>query len=90
MLPNVPCAYETDTLDALSTLADQIAERTSVLKTVTGIVKAIDDVKQQGYAIRDDLLPLMDELRESCDKAEALTAKEDWPFPTYDDLLFGV
>ena len=46
--------------------------------------------KPDTVELRSDLLPLMDELRESCDKAETLTAKEDWPFPTYDDLLFGV
>ncbi len=90
VLPGAPCAYETDTLEALSALTNQIAERTAVLETMTQTVKDIDDVKEQGYAIRDDLLILMDQLRESCDKAETLTAKEDWPFPTYGDLLFGV
>jgi glutamine synthetase len=32
----------------------------------------------------------MAELRTACDKAETLTARSYWPFPTYGDLLFGV
>ena len=32
----------------------------------------------------------MSELRLPCDKAETLTDKSYWPFPTYADLLFGV
>ena len=34
------------------------------------------------------MLPAMDALRQSCDRAETLTPKSFWPFPTYDDLLF--
>ena len=40
--------------------------------------------------IRDVILQKMAELRVVCDEAETLTAKEYWPFPTYDRLLFGV
>ena len=40
--------------------------------------------------VRDLLLPVMDELRAPCDKAEQLTARSYWPYPTYGELLFGV
>ena len=71
---------------------DGYLEPTALLtREAADSLKAVsNDVKAQGYAILDDLLVLMDELRESCDKAETMTAKEDWPFPTYGDLLFGV
>ena len=59
-----------------------------MLETLTQTVKGEADAKAKSFAIRDDLLPAMDALRESCDKAETLVAKKDWPFPTYDDLLF--
>ncbi len=35
-----------------------------------------------------NLLTAMDELRDVADKLELIVAKEDWPFPTYEDLLF--
>ncbi|MFR3705285.1 MAG: hypothetical protein ACLTV2_04655 [Acutalibacter sp.] len=40
--------------------------------------------------IRDEVLPRMAALREPCDQAEACTAENYWPFPTYGELLFGV
>ena len=90
VLSSAACAYESDTLQTLCDLTDQIATRTAELEAVTAACKAIGDAAQTGYAIRDKLLPAMDALRQSCDKAETLTPKTDWPFPTYDDLLFGV
>ena len=32
----------------------------------------------------------MNELRVAVDEMETLTAKSDWPYPSYGDLLFGV
>ena len=90
VLPAAACGYETDTLQTLCDLTDKIAERTKALEAVTAACKAIGDAAQTGYAIRDQLLPAMDALRVCCDRAETLTPKTDWPFPTYDDLLFGV
>jgi glutamine synthetase len=40
--------------------------------------------------VRSGLIPAMEELRELCDAAELEMPKELWPFPGYDDLLFGV
>ena len=49
-----------------------------------------EDIIEESEMVRDTLLPIMSELRVPCDKAELLTAKSYWPFPTYEDLLFGV
>ena len=32
----------------------------------------------------------MQDVRAAADALEGLTAKEDWPLPTYADLLYGV
>ncbi|MBR2731069.1 MAG: glutamine synthetase type III, partial [Clostridia bacterium] len=84
------CGYETQTLQTLSGLLDQIQTAAATLETVLSHVRGIEDVEQQGYAIRDRLLPAMEALRAACDKAEALTAKDAWPYPSYGELLFGV
>ena len=58
--------------------------------------KVVDDFKKQESIIkasefvRDTMLPAMDKLRAAADKAETLTAASYWPFPAYDQLLFGV
>ncbi|MBQ6067509.1 MAG: glutamine synthetase III [Clostridia bacterium] len=83
------CRYEKGLVKKLSALTDAIAERTDALE---GAVASLPcgDVIPQSAAIRDKVLPAMEALRAACDEAETLTAKEDWPFPTYADLLFGV
>ena len=86
----LPCGYETQTLQTLSGLLDQIQTAAATLETVLAHVRGIEAVEQQGYAIRDRLLPAMDALRSVCDAAEIRTAKADWPYPTYGELLFGV
>ena len=53
-------------------------------------LKAVPDVTDAAYVIRDVVLQKMAELRVVCDEAETLTAASYWPFPTYGDLLFGV
>ena len=84
------CGYETKTLRKLSALLDQIDEAAAALEAEIGVVRAVEAVEPQGYAIRDGLLPAMDALRAACDEAETLTAKDAWPYPTYGELLFGV
>jgi glutamine synthetase len=39
---------------------------------------------------RKNIVPLMEEIRKDADKAEMITARKYWPFPTYRELLFGV
>jgi len=41
-------------------------------------------------AFRDNVLPLMEELRQAVDEMETLTAADFWPMPTYGDMLFSV
>ena len=87
---SMPCAYETDALKKLSVLNDSIAAKCEELEGELVSLHAIEDVEQQGYAIRDRVLTKMSELRALCDQAETKTAKSYWPYPTYADLLFSV
>ena len=50
----------------------------------------ISDVKAQSEYVRDNILKDMEILRKSADETEVLTDAEYWPFPAYDELLFGV
>jgi len=88
--PELKCGYETGIVEKLSGLIDEIAEKTDELDAALLKVSDVKDIVEQAELIRDELLPVMSELRVPCDKAELLTAKSYWPFPTYADLLFGV
>ena len=77
-------------MQKLSTLLDQIAQKTDELEQALLKLLSAEDVTQEASAIRDTVLIKMSGLRLPCDEAERLTAKSRWPFPTYGDLLFSV
>ena len=89
-VPGLACKYEKDLISKLSKLADEISDAASSLDTTLIRLKAIPDVTDAAYVIRDVVLQKMAELRVVCDVAESITADKYWPFPTYGDLLFGV
>ena len=85
----IACGYEKALVKKLSALTDAIAEKTAALETAVAALPG-GDLIEESAAIRDKVLPAMEELRTFCDEAETLTAKTCWPFPTYAELLFGV
>ena len=87
---DLACTYEAETVRKLSQLAgdaytslDELAKALEKVQSATNVIEA-------GYLIRDELLGVMDRLRAACDEAETITSAKFWPFPTYDELLFGV
>ena len=89
-VPTLACKYEKGVISRLSGLADEIDAAAAALDSTLVRLKAVSDVTDAAYVIRDVVLQKMAELRVVCDEAETLTAAEYWPFPTYGDLLFGV
>ncbi len=89
-IPELSARYETKTIAKLSSLADEIDEKTAELEKAIFHVRTLSSVTEAAFSIRDSVLPKMAALRVVCDEAETLTAESCWPFPTYDKLLFGV
>lgn len=89
-VPGLACKYEKELISKLSKLADEISDAVSSLDTTLIRLKAVPDITDAAYVIRDVVLQKMAELRVVCDEAESITADKYWPFPTYGDLLFGV
>ena len=90
LFPDLACSYETDLVRKLSVLTDCIAEKTDELEEAVLGLQGTEDIVEESALIRDTVLPRMSELRIPCDRAELLTAKSYWPFPTYGDILFSV
>ena len=88
--PTASCKYETGLIEKLSSLVDSASDAAAKLTEALEKYQTIGDVTDAACFIRDDILEKMAELRSYCDKAETLTAKKYWPFPTYSDLMFGV
>ncbi len=87
---SISCNYEKELVRKLSVLIESISSKAYELEQALMSLSSAEDVISESYAIRDNVLVKMSELRDFCDEAEVLTAKKYWPFPTYDDLLFGV
>ena len=80
---SAPCESEIAQLDRLCVLREEIAKRTDALEAALSEAEGAEQV-------RDLLIPAMLRLREACDAAEPLVDAEQWPIPTYSELLFGV
>ena len=87
---SIPCSYETSVLKKLSMLNDNIAIKTEELESILASLSDYTDIGKESFAIRDSLIPKMEEVRNLCDEAETCTAKEFWPYPSYGDILFSV
>ncbi|MBS5477985.1 MAG: glutamine synthetase type III, partial [Coriobacteriia bacterium] len=84
----VACKAETKLLTKLTDGADAIAE---AIEKLTEAQQAMVDIacpQKRGEACRDSVLPAMEELRAAVDAMEPITAKDYWPVPTYNDILF--
>ncbi|MBQ6569380.1 MAG: glutamine synthetase III, partial [Clostridia bacterium] len=90
VFPDLECGYESELIVKLSALTDSIAVRTDALEEAVMGLSDAEDIIAESELIRDTVLPKMSELRIPCDRAELLTAKSYWPFPTYGDILFSV
>ena len=69
---------------------DAIAATTAALETKNAEARATDDVQLACELYRDEVIPLMNELRAKVDEMELVCGAECWPVPTYDQILFYV
>ena len=46
-----------------------------------------DQLKQAQF-VHERVIPLMNELREHVDQLEHLCDRQQWPYPSYEELLF--
>ena len=81
---------ETTLLEKLSAGADAISAGIEALAAAREEAAAAGDDSAQAFAYRDKVKPAMAQLREAADSMELVVARDYWPFPTYNDMLFYV
>jgi glutamine synthetase len=77
-------------LEEISTLAASAYNYVKKLEKVVAETAEIKDVTMQGTSYRDQVIPVMEELRRNIDRLETIVDSKYWPMPTYGDLLFGI
>ena len=80
-------AYE-KTLMKLSDNVNSLMEKVEELKVLIAKAGGEDDAEKAAGLFRKEVFVKMGELREYGDALERIVPKKDWPFPTYEDLLF--
>lgn len=86
----VDATTDVELIKKLSALSSEIYESAEKLQTLVSKAKEIKNAEEQSFFYHDEILSLMQKIRTFADEAEQNTSSEDWPFPTYGELLFSV
>ncbi|MCC6526339.1 MAG: glutamine synthetase III [Polyangiaceae bacterium] len=77
-----------DALERLCVLAGELRARRERLEAATrGLDKGATEIDRAHHIART-VAPAMLEVRESCDRLEAIVADDHWPLPKYREMLF--
>lgn len=82
--------YETETVNKLSKLTDEMYERYNELEEACEPFSNFTDFEKMASYCHDTVLKKMKKLRDSADEIELLVGSKYWPYPTYGELLFYV
>ena len=83
-------ACELELASALSAGIAKVKAAVAALQESNAHGTAIEDVRERDDYYRAEVVPLMEALRTCVDDLEPLCAREAWPVPTYDEMLFYV
>lgn len=84
------CTAETELVDTMSKLTDELAVRTANLEKLHIKATAETDAAKQARFYSEKILPAMAETRAVADEIETMLGEDYKPFPSYGDLLFRV
>jgi len=74
----------------LASLTGHLIEESDRLEIALSDAQRVEDPLAGAQSYRDSVVPRMDALRIVCDELERLMPKSDWPFPSYEDLLYSL
>lgn len=89
MLSVLVC-HEIDLINRLSALAKNLYASIDKLESDTLSTSKGNNSLEIARFYREKVFFDMKALRDDCDKLENLVDKNDWPFPTYADLLYSI
>jgi glutamine synthetase len=72
----------------IAELSGGLYDETKKLENSLKAAQGISDILAQAKSYNENVKPAMEAVRVKADALEHLVAKEAWPFPGYEDLLF--
>ena len=82
----IDAPLEVKILKNINTPLELVSNHLDTLEVL--INKETTTEKQAARFAADELLPLMETIRQLTDVIETNVSKEDWPLPDYNDILF--
>ena len=86
----IPTSVEEDLATTLSNDLVSFVEKIDTLSEDVVKGNDIEDAQEKANYYHDVVFAAMNELRAVSDEMETITSSDYWPYPTYDELLFGV
>ncbi len=86
----IDCSAEEALIAKLSGLINKLYQSVDILSDAVEGEKNHHGAAKLADYYRDHVVPAMQDMRRIADELEIHTAKNYWPYPTYDDLLFSV
>lgn len=86
----IPTSVEEDLVTTLSNDLVSFVEKIDTLSEDVVKGNDIEDAQEKANYYHDVVFAAMNELRAVSDEMETITSSGYWPYPTYDELLFGV
>ena len=90
ILENVDCKMELELIEKLSDLNSSIYSLCGQLDCAVDKASKCVNISEQATLYRKEVLWLMENIRHAADEAETVTAREYWPYPGYEELLFNI
>lgn len=85
-----PSYYEKSLLNQISQLTSDLYDNSEKLAALLDDANKPQQFLAEAFYYRDDIIPLMKQLRSDADQLETLTDRSNWPIPVYEDLLFSI
>ena len=85
-----PHRAESDLLDRVSTLCDELAKRCAALDSALERTGAVVSLAERALSYRGIVTGQMKKVREVSDALEDIVSKSAWPYPSYGNLLYRV
>lgn len=89
VLSDLDCGDEEALLRQLSALSAEMMRQVKALEAALAAPRGADAYEAAHY-YRYTVFEIMGKLREAVDALEVITAADDWPYPSYTELLFSV
>ncbi len=87
---NVDCTYESEIINKISKDLSSAYKLKIDLENALNGTKEIADCTKLSIYYKDNIIPIMEKLRDVIDEIEINVDSKDWPVPSYGDLLYSV